>query len=1281
MGNKLEKIHYPFETFDYNVINYQESHFDYDSNGRLKSIKDPTGICISIQYYDDGKVSRMTTYGTMTVSDQSVVESDDNPIASDIGFDYGINTASLTDMIKGTRIVYNLDSEGRELFAYEDSSVLPIEERTAVTLSSVTGYADKLDPNTKEKTTGRLIGASAYVTADASQGANLLTNNEFSSSSGWTVSENGTGSSGVVTEGFVSEKNSYRFISNEPTGENKLTQTVIPPLTPEGNVYVASVWAKASGAINTVEDERVQFALKVIAYPTGDNAEQIEYRADFDPSMNGEWQYAAIPIGATPKYSKIEYVLDYSGNTGACMFSDPMLIAIDGTERYTYVDNGESFSNADWHFYIFNEPKDIIKRVHVIEGTKFREEYYDDSHNLVKVVEHGDNSTEFETIYQYINNNLYCAKDKYGNQLDYQRDGFGRIKRIYTSPSDYSSHIMYTKRVYEDDKYYPKSETDPRYKRNGEKLITSYEYDDNLGQLNYYTAPNGQEYHYDYDSDTGNLLKLSAPTPSNGTFENAFRYTNGYLTSVSHNGFDYKFGYDELGRTAVVSVGNETLFTKSYMIGPSNDVDHTFYETGEAEYVFSDKRGNPIIRLYDDENGIQHTIATTDYDKLGRVTEVVDKLSNVKYNYTYNTDGSIAAVTKRDATTSAVISTDTYTYDSAKRLISKTYGAVDHTYSPIYECDDSQSIYPDDNVIGVTLDGKFTDQIATDGFRRTATRTLTLADDTPLIRDSYAYYTSVADENITCTCDYVTDLTTTVCDNSVGALSYTYDKAGNIETVSDGILLARYYYDAINHLTREDNKVADKTYTWSYDLGGNITEKRTYAYTTGSLQNCSYTTDSYTYAASGWKDQLTSFNDQSIISDAIGNPTTYKGNNLTWTHVRRLARYGANTFEYGADGIRTKKNGISYILDGTKILRETDGASRNITYYYGTNGVVGFNYNGTDYYYRKNLQGDVIAIYTATGTLVAEYVYDAWGRVISVRDANGNVNTNNSFIGNINSIRYRSYYYDTETGLYYLNSRYYDPETGRFINADDVQCLDPETLGGINLYAYCLDNPVNMSDPAGNAPKWWQWALAGVGIALVAVAAGMAILGTGGVAAFGIGALIGSLAAGGVGALVGGAVGYATGDTDDILSGALTGFGIGAIVGFVVGGCIGLNTWNADVRMARQFLTNNGVDSAYHDNIINSFKYRIKTKTINSDMTVYRYYSGSSRKISYWVTSKQYSNPVQRLALAYGGNTAENIAALTLQKGAQVLYGTVARVGSYLGGGLQYYVPNLAWLI
>lgn len=69
-------------------------------------------------------------------------------------------------------------------------------------------------------------------------------------------------------------------------------------------------------------------------------------------------------------------------------------------------------------------------------------------------------------------------------------------------------------------------------------------------------------------------------------------------------------------------------------------------------------------------------------------------------------------------------------------------------------------------------------------------------------------------------------------------------------------------------------------------------------------------------------------------------------------------------------------NPTTYTLDGNRILKETDG-TKTLTYFYGLNGVVGFRYNNTDYYYVKNVQGDVLAIYNANGTKVASYVYDA----------------------------------------------------------------------------------------------------------------------------------------------------------------------------------------------------------------------------------------------------------------------------------------------------------------
>ena len=97
---------------------------------------------------------------------------------------------------------------------------------------------------------------------------------------------------------------------------------------------------------------------------------------------------------------------------------------------------------------------------------------------------------------------------------------------------------------------------------------------------------------------------------------------------------------------------------------------------------------------------------------------------------------------------------------------------------------------------------------------------------------------------------------------------------------------------------------------------------------------------------------------------------------------------------------------------------------------------------------------------------MVEYYYDAWGNH-KVVDANGDEITDQDDIGNLNPFRYRGYYYDTETGLYFLQTRYYDPEVGRFLNRDSVQYADPETINGLNLYAYCLNNPVEYVDPDG----------------------------------------------------------------------------------------------------------------------------------------------------------------------------------------------------------------------
>ena len=160
-------------------------------------------------------------------------------------------------------------------------------------------------------------------------------------------------------------------------------------------------------------------------------------------------------------------------------------------------------------------------------------------------------------------------------------------------------------------------------------------------------------------------------------------------------------------------------------------------------------------------------------------------------------------------------------------------------------------------------------------------------------------------------------------------------------------------------------------------------------------------------------------------------------------------------------------NGITtdFITSGIKVLAQKSGENTIIWQIDGNGDTVGFNYNGTQYFYIKNAQGDIIGITDTSGNIVAKYTYDSWGKLISIKDSNDvDKTTDENFIGYINPIRYRGYYCDSETGLYYLNASYYDPEVGRFISAD-------ETLsGGYNLFEYCYNNPINLADLKGNRP-------------------------------------------------------------------------------------------------------------------------------------------------------------------------------------------------------------------
>ena len=382
-----------------------------------------------------------------------------------------------------------------------------------------------------------------------------------------------------------------------------------------------------------------------------------------------------------------------------------------------------------------------------------------------------------------------------------------------------------------------------------------------------------------------------------------------------------------------------------------------------------------------------------------------------------------------------------------------------------------------------------------------------------------------------------------------------YDSAGNITAISQNdSQIAAYEYDEQGQLLEETRDGV--TYRYTYDTAGNILD------VTVSGIYSSY--KAFTYGNDTWKDLLTTIKigstSQSISYDASGNPTNwYNGNtltNLTWSKGRQLTNLNKGTtaisYTYDMSGIRSSKTvdgaTYNYITQNGQVVRQTWG-SKILDIVYDNNGqpfalsyaADGVNFN--DYYYITNVQGDVVRLVDDEGATVANYTYDAWGKVLTATGT----------MANINPIRYRGYYYDTETGWYYVSSRYYDPEIGRFINADDVTMLGANgDFASVNLFAYCGNNPVNRFDVNGNfsVPNWLK-VTAGV-VAIAGLAA--ATICTGGAAGVIAGAALSGAISGGVsGAIIGGISGGITGGLQGAIDGACSGFASGTLTGAITG--------------------------------------------------------------------------------------------------------------------------------
>ena len=222
---------------------------------------------------------------------------------------------------------------------------------------------------------------------------------------------------------------------------------------------------------------------------------------------------------------------------------------------------------------------------------------------------------------------------------------------------------------------------------------------------------------------------------------------------------------------------------------------------------------------------------------------------------------------------------------------------------------------------------------------------------------------------------------------------------------------------------------------------------------------------------STWKDQLLTWNGVSMTYDAIGNMVKKGNTTYTWTQGRKLSTVNNGKkiqYFYDHTGRRVRKtvDGVTtdFRMAGELLMSQKAGDVTTYFSYDSAGNLIGMSAGRERYFYTRNAQNDITGLIDENGVSVVQYQYDSWGKLLGITGSLA------STIGKRNPFRYRGYYYDDETGMYYLKNRYYDSEIKRFICADDTKVLQAQTdLYNKNLYAYCDNNPIIKKDVTGEA--------------------------------------------------------------------------------------------------------------------------------------------------------------------------------------------------------------------
>lgn len=715
----------------------------------------------------------------------------------------------------------------------------------------------------------------------------------------------------------------------------------------------------------------------------------------------------------------VSYCILYCNNCNDMYFTKPMLLMDETGSSYTYDAEG-NMETAEQHAqnnsrYEFTDANELA-----VSTNRNNESY--------QYIYNPNNEHRLTAAYsKQTDLGLTFTYDSYGNVIGTKMGKIIPSADKSSASLDTTQPYMESSATYTANGNYLASSTDARGK------VTTQTVDNLTGLLQQQIMPNGAQYNYTYDT-LKRLAGIEFVAPEGSVLGDhnitySYHNYNNWLDSIQINdGMEYVMSYDAFGKVTSNKIRNGTglltLSTNSY-----------------------DAQNGALTQMqYGNGDSIGYT-----YDNRGRLSTLA-KNGVSRYTYTYDARGNLARVT--DLLTAG--NTRTYRYDIGNRM---TGWSMDNGAQAAYSYDDMNRL----TKTAYTIDGETrTAQYAYGQDGRLDVPSTLL--DGSSIQYTYDVLGRITESNydvITGTHIYemlpgnkTTPMVSQIrfaktdSDSTYFEESYTYDDNANIlqvRTTSAG-LSAQYAYDELGQLVSAQGGLSGLS-TYTYDGNGNILSRTT-----------SSKTINYSYGHDIWKDLLTSYDGQTITYDAIGNPLTYRdGMSFTWNgrQLQSVTKNGVTTtYAYDENGIRIRKNDSDIIVDGSRVIY-MDG----MWFMYDAAGeVIGFIKDGISYYYVKNIQGDIVKIIDENGNLKGEYFYDEWGKSTGILYGN-EISENNPF-------RYRGYFYDNETGLYYLNSRYYDPVTGRFINADGYLSTGQGLLGH-NMFAYCGNNPVNRIDPSG----------------------------------------------------------------------------------------------------------------------------------------------------------------------------------------------------------------------